>query len=82
MRCDDVKRAVYLFLDGTLDGPAQLDYTAHIQLCPRCETRTQVQRRLRVFIVTHLRPESAPERLKQRLVRTFRAMKAEWASTR
>jgi len=34
---------------------------------------------LRVFIVRRLRPESAPERLKQRLVRTFRAMKGEWA---
>ena len=79
MRCDDVKRAVYLFLDGSLDEPASLDYTAHIRLCPNCETRTKVQQRLRIFIVRRLRPESAPERLKQRLLRTFRAIKAEWA---
>ena len=80
MRCDDVRRAVYLFLDGSLDEPAHVDYTAHIRLCPECDTRTKVQRRIRVFIVSRLRrPESAPERLKQRLTRTFRAMKAGWA---
>ena len=79
MRCDDVKRAVYHFLDGSLDEPAQLDFTAHIRLCPQCDTRTKVQGRIRVFIVRRLRPESAPERLKQRLLRTFRAIKAEWA---
>jgi len=79
MRCDDVKRAVYLFLDGSLDEPASLDFNAHIRLCPNCETRTKVQQRLRIFIVRRLRPESAPERLKQRLLRTFRAIKAEWA---
>jgi mycothiol system anti-sigma-R factor len=80
MRCNDVRRAVYLFLDGSLDEPANVDFTAHIRLCPECDTRTKVQRRIRVFIVSRLRrPESAPERLKQRLIRTFRAIKAEWA---
>ena len=80
MRCDDVRRTVYLFLDGFLDEPAQIDFTDHIRLCPDCETRTKVQQRIRVFIIQRLRrPESAPERLKQRLTRTFRAMKAGWA---
>lgn|SRR5262249_16161135 len=79
MCCDDVRHAVYFFLDGSLDEPAQLDYTTHIKHCPECETRTKVQRRIRVFIVNRLRPECAPERLKQRLLRTFRAMNAEWA---
>jgi len=79
MRCDDVRRAVYLFLDGSLDEPAHVDFTDHIRLCPECDTRTKVQRRIRVFIVSRLRPESAPEHLKQRLLRTFRAIKAEWA---
>jgi mycothiol system anti-sigma-R factor len=80
MRCDDVRRTVYLFLDGSLDEPTQKDFTLHIRECPPCETRTKVQQRIRVFIIQRLRrPESAPERLKQRLARTFRAMKAEWA---
>jgi len=79
MRCHDVKRAVYLFIEGSLDESAKSDFTAHILLCPDCDARTKVQQRLRVFIVRRLRPESAPERLKQRLVRTLRAMKGEWA---
>jgi len=80
MRCHDVKRAVYLFLEDSLPESVRFDFTAHIRLCPDCDTRTKVQQRLRMFIVRRLRPESAPERLKQRLARTFRAMKAEWAS--
>jgi len=80
MRCDDVRRTVYLFLDGSLDEPTQVDFTAHIRICIPCDTRTRVQQRIRVFIMKRLRrPDSAPERLKQRLVRTFRAMKAGWA---
>lgn len=80
MRCADVRRTVYLFLDGSLDEPAKIDFTTHIHDCPLCDTRTRVQQRIRIFIMKRLqRPESAPERLKQRLVRTFRAMKAGWA---
>ena len=79
MRCDDVRRAVYLFLDGSLDEPAQVDFATHIRLCPGCDTRTKVQQRLRVFIIRRLRPESAPERLKQRLARTLRALSTDWA---
>ena len=80
MRCDDVKRTVYFFLDGTLDESTHHDYAAHLQHCQDCDTRTKVQQRLRIFIVARLRqPDCAPERLKQRLARTFRAMNADWA---
>ena len=79
MRCDDVKRTVYLFLDGTLDEPAHQDFTAHIRLCPDCDTRTRAQQRIRVFIIRRLQPDSAPQRLKQRLARALRAVRAEWA---
>ena len=78
MLCDDVKRTIYFFLDGSLAETKQHDFTAHIRLCPDCETRTKVHERLRIFIIRRLRPESAPERLKQRLARTFRAMNGEW----
>lgn len=79
MLCNDVKRVVYFFLDGSLAEPRQQDYTAHIQLCPDCEARTKIHQRLRIFILKRLRPDSAPQRLKQRLVRTFRAMSGGWA---
>ena len=80
MLCDDVKRTVYLFLDGSLESSRQQDYSAHISDCPACNTRTKVQQRLRVFIIRRLRrPESAPQRLKQRLVRAIRALATDWA---
>ena len=79
MLCDDVRRTVYFFLDGSLAETKQQDFTAHIQLCPDCERRTRVQQRLRVFIIRRLKPESAPQRLKQRLLRCIRAMRGEWA---
>jgi mycothiol system anti-sigma-R factor len=79
MLCNDVKRVVYFFLDGSLAEPRQQDFNAHIQLCPDCERRTKIHQRLRRFILKRLRPDSAPQRLKDRLVRTFRAMSGGWA---
>lgn len=79
MLCDDVKRVVYFFLDGSLAEPKQHDFTAHIKLCPDCERRTKIHQRLRLFIIKRLTRDSAPERLKQRLARTFRAMTGKWA---
>ena len=79
MLCDDVKRSVYFFLDGSLAEPKQHDFSDHLQLCPSCEARTKIQKRLRIFIVRRLTPEPAPPRLRQRLVRAFRAMTGNWA---
>lgn len=79
MLCDDVKRTVYFFLDGSLAKPRQQDYSSHIELCPDCAARTKIHQRLRIFILKRLRPDSAPQRLKQRLARTFRAMSGNWA---
>jgi len=79
MLCNDVKRVVYFFLDGSLAEPRQQDFSAHIRLCPDCEARTKIHQRLRLFIIKRLRPDCAPERLKQRLARTFRAMSGSWA---
>lgn len=78
MLCNEVKRMVYFFLDGSLGGSKQQDFNSHLSLCPECEARTRVHQRLRSFIEKRLGSESAPDRLKQRLVRSFRAAKAEW----
>jgi mycothiol system anti-sigma-R factor len=79
MICGDVKRVVYFFLDGSLGKNKQSDFKSHLELCPDCATRTKVHSRLRAFIARRLRPESAPARLKQRLVRAFRAVNADWS---
>jgi mycothiol system anti-sigma-R factor len=73
MLCKEVKRVVYFFLDGTLDEKRKRDFSKHLKLCPECESRTTISRRIRKFIKKRLARMSAPARLKQRLSRTLRA---------
>jgi mycothiol system anti-sigma-R factor len=77
MLCDDVRRVVYFFLDGSLADRKQHDFKTHISICSDCETRIEINRRLRLFITRRLTPDSAPQRLKQRLQRSLRALEAE-----
>jgi len=77
MICDDVKRVAYFFLDGNLGERKQTDFKTHMSLCPDCEQRVSIHRRLRVFIVNRLGRDSAPQRLRQRLTRSFRALTSE-----
>ena len=73
MLCREVKRVVYFFLDGTLDDKRKRDFNKHLELCPDCDKRTTISRRIRKFIKKRLARMSAPARLKQRLSRTLRA---------
>jgi anti-sigma factor (TIGR02949 family) len=73
MRCNDVERVVYFFLDGALDPKRCADFSSHIHICPDCEARTIVHRRILVFLKRRLTPMSAPARLKLRLSRALRA---------
>lgn len=73
MRCNDVKRVAYFFLDGTLNSAQQTDFSKHLNLCPECEARTAIHLRIRLFLRKRLTRLSAPARLKQRLTRSLRA---------
>lgn len=81
MLCNDVKRVVYFFLDGSLADPKQKDFTSHLNLCPDCEARTAFHRRLRGFLQKRLERihATAPDRLRTRLTRSIRAFRAEWS---
>jgi len=74
MICDDVKRVAYFFLDGKLGEGKQKDFKTHVSICPDCEQRVSIHRRLRAFVVKRLGHASAPVRLRQRLSRSFRAL--------
>ena len=75
MICDDVKRVAYFFLDGKLGEGKQKDFKSHMSICPDCEQRVSIHRRLRGFIAKRLgRGDSAPIRLRQRLSRSFHAL--------
>ena len=81
MLCNDVKRVVYFFLDGSLGDKKQKDFTSHLNLCPDCEARTRFHRVLRNFLQNRFGRlnASAPDRLKTRLSRSIRAFQAEWS---
>ena len=79
MLCNDVKRVVYFFLDGTLGEQKKSDFNSHLNLCPECEARMKFHRRLRIFFRKRLARITATDRFKQRLARTLRALSAQWS---
>ncbi len=74
MGCEDVKRVIYFFLDGTLSDAKLREISRHIDDCPGCGARARIQKRLREFIRRRLTPETASERFKVRLSRSLRAV--------
>ena len=77
MLCDDVKRVMYFFLDGSVGDQKRHAIEIHVSNCPDCEIRVVVQRKLRSFIRKRLSPVSAPETLRIRLTQSLRTVPAE-----
>jgi len=74
MLCDDVKRVLYFFLDGSLGEQKRQHLETHLSTCPDCETRVTIHRRLRGFFRSRLSPVAAPETLRVRVVQSLRAI--------
>lgn len=74
MGCDDVKRVIYFFLDGSLGERKARELLKHFDLCPECERRKRIQQRLRIFVRTRIERVPAPERFKIRLTRSLRGL--------
>jgi mycothiol system anti-sigma-R factor len=72
MLCDDVKRVIYFFLDGSLGDQKHHALEIHLSNCPDCEIRIVIQRKLRSFVRKRLSPVAAPETLRVRLSRSLR----------
>ena len=77
MLCDDVKRVVYFFLDGSLSEQKIRDLTVHLDRCPDCGARATIHRRLRNFYVRRFKADCAPVHLKVRLTRSIRAIQTD-----
>lgn len=78
MVCDDVKRLLYFFLDGALGKEKGRSVTDHLSLCPDCERRSRVHRKLRDLVQRRLAHVPASDRFKMRLSRTLRVFRPEW----
>jgi len=77
MRCDDVRRVVYFFLDGSLSEQKRAELERHLSDCQDCEVRIFIQRKLRSFVQSRLNRVAAPDTLRARLSRSLRAVPAE-----
>jgi len=77
MLCDDVKRVVYFFLDGSLGDHKKHALEIHVSNCPDCEVRVTVHRKLRSFLRRRLSPVQAPQTLRIRLTQSLRTLPAE-----
>ena len=77
MLCDDVKRVVYFFLDGSLGESRKQAFEIHLKDCPDCDVRITVHRNLRSFFKRRLSRVSAPETLRVRLTQSLRTVPAE-----
>ncbi|HEX2123203.1 MAG TPA: zf-HC2 domain-containing protein [Thermoanaerobaculia bacterium] len=74
MLCDDVRRVVYFFLDGSLGQEKLLEFETHIRICRDCDERTTLSRKIRDFVRRRLTPVTAPEHLKIRVVQSLRVV--------
>lgn len=77
MLCDDVKRVIYFFLDGSLGDQKHHALEIHLSNCHDCETRIIIHRKLRTFVRKRLTPVAAPETLRARVLRSLRTVPAE-----
>jgi anti-sigma factor (TIGR02949 family) len=74
MGCEDVRRIIDFFLDGSLGDARLREISRHLDDCPDCGMRARIQKRLLDFIRHRLPPVAAPERFKVRLSRSLRAV--------
>jgi mycothiol system anti-sigma-R factor len=77
MLCNDVKRVIYFFLDGSLGSSKKQALEIHLHDCPDCEVRITVHRKLRSFVRQRLGRVSAPETLRVRVSQSLRTATAE-----
>jgi mycothiol system anti-sigma-R factor len=77
MLCDDVKRTAYFFLDGSMGDRKRHDLEIHLTLCPDCEARVTIHRRIRGFLRKRLAPLGAPDTLRIRISQSLRSLPAE-----
>ncbi|HVR43327.1 MAG TPA: zf-HC2 domain-containing protein [Thermoanaerobaculia bacterium] len=76
MVCDDVRRIAYFFLDGQVAADELVDLEGHLKLCPSCDGRLLLHRRLRAFVRDRLRPLTAPVSLRDRIHAALRSARA------
>ncbi len=87
MDCNAAKSRFFAYVDGELAREAEAELEAHLADCPACRRLVDLELAFREAYVERLRPEPAPERVRERvaiLVRELadargRARRSRWA---
>src|SRR5439155_24245157 len=75
LACQECERYLPVFLDHALGVKESLDIQAHLQVCPACVDRADIERRLRTFVHENLDTRPLPDDIKHTML--LRAMHAE-----
>ena len=71
MNCNDVRHAIYVYIDDEFAPQDKLDFEAHLQSCPHCramaKAETEFVSDVRACIATPVAPEGLRERIETRL---------------
>jgi len=74
LACQECERYLPVFLDHALGAKESLDIQAHLQVCPACADRADIERRLRTFVHENLDTRPLPDEIKHSML--LRAMQA------
>lgn len=67
MRCHEVRKYLYAFADGELEIKDNLEVLAHLNMCPACAERLDVEQQLKQCLAGLFAAERAPEALTARV---------------
>ncbi len=73
IKCDDVMRQLWDYLDGELTSDRAEAIRAHIAMCARCTPQTEFERAFLAAVKKSQREHSQPERLRRNLIDSLRA---------
>src|SRR5438128_1212131 len=74
LACQECERYLPAFLDHALGVKESLDIEAHLQVCPTCADRADLEQRLRAFVRQSLDAPPLPDDLKHTML--LRAIQA------
>jgi mycothiol system anti-sigma-R factor len=70
--CTEVLSLVYVFIDGEIDAPHQVEVTAHLLKCPPCGEEYAVERKLKERVRQACECETIPDEVRMRIVAEIR----------
>ena len=70
--CRDVLRAVYLYLDGEIDGEQRQLIREHLDECSPCLRQFGVEQEVKVLVARHCGGDRAPDSLRVSVLERLR----------